>query len=135
MTDYEVTILHINSPESLRRLREIVQERSARGRVTRIIGPDGFLSTQEELFAQAGREIQDRTASIQASVRNLPGMDPDAAPGDQSPMSSDLELRLHRQRPGDPHITQAIENQELEDDSQAHRAFLEAGYRAGIMSW
>ena len=128
MADYELTILHISSLDSVLRLEEIVQERNQRGAIVRIISPEGILKSPAELFLTARRLLGQSRGSLQASMRNLPEMDPQA----EDPMGNELELRLHQQMPGDPWIGEIISQQELEDETIAHQAESEDAYRVSI---
>ena len=113
--EYRITTMRVSDERDVQHIRKIWFDERHHRQTVRITGPNGPLTTSDHLWDQAREMMSERENIITISLRNLPPTSPFRLNRDRMNRTGDQEMRLHRQRPGEPDIMQAILEQEVID--------------------
>lgn len=125
---HEIIVFTLRKKEDVTRFFKTHFERhQIRNSVVRIAGIDGRVKHTGLLKEKALEDMENKANTVTLSCRNLPPTSVYAANRCGYNRTSDMEMRLHVQRPGEPDILQVIVDQEAEDWEKAKEYAKKAG--------
>ncbi len=125
---YEILIFTIRKEQDLTQFFNThFRRHHPRNNVVRIAGIDAPVRHTGLLREKAKEEMANPRNRVTLSCRNLPPTSVYAANRCGYNRTTDMELRLHVQRPGEPDILQVIIEQEQEDWEKAKEYARQAG--------